>query len=106
MRNAAVINRCDEPGDVPNNSAAEADDKRLSVKPCSDHLIANRTRLLKRLRFLAYWNRDQHMAKTRCRQAFLYAPGEKRGNLVIGNYCARFAREIFVYVLTNLLNQA
>src|SRR6266550_786893 len=65
MRNAAVINRCDESGNVADNSAAKTNHKRLPVKPSSDHLIANCASLLERFRLLACRNRDQRWPETR-----------------------------------------
>src|SRR2546426_12010412 len=64
MRNVAVINRCDKSGNVTDNSAAETNNKRLSVEPSSDHLVANTADLRERLRFLASWNHDQCRAKS------------------------------------------
>ena len=65
MRNAAVINRSDESGDVADHSAAKADNERLSVESRRDHLIANRAGLLKRLRFFAGGNFDENRTKPR-----------------------------------------
>ena len=65
MRNPAMINRRYESGDIADHSAAEADDKRFSVKPRADHLIANHAGLRERFRFLASGNRDQNWPKTR-----------------------------------------
>src|SRR5205809_4957154 len=64
MRNTAVINRRHETRDVSNHPAAEAYHERFSVKSRLDHPVANRACFLKRLRFLARWNRDQGGAKT------------------------------------------
>ena len=49
MRNAAMINRRHEAGNVTDDSAAEANDERLPVKPRSDHLITNPASLRQRL---------------------------------------------------------
>src|SRR6266478_9189804 len=64
MRNAAVINRSDESRNIPDDSAAKTNHKRLPVKPSSDHLIANCASLLERLGFLAWRNCDQYWLKT------------------------------------------
>src|SRR6266478_1165134 len=65
MRDAAVINRSDESRNIPDDSAAKTNHKRLPVKPSSDHLIANCASLLERLGFLAWRNRDQRWPETR-----------------------------------------
>ena len=64
MRNAAVINRRHESRNIANHSAAETHDERLAIESRRDHSVANRAGLLKRLRFLARWDRDQCRAKS------------------------------------------
>ena len=105
MRDAAVINRRDKSGNVANDSATEPDNERLPVKPRSNHPVANSADLLKRFRFLVRRNCDQCRPKTCCYQTFLQAPGEKWGNVVIGNHRASFASETLARVRSNLLQQ-
>jgi len=42
MRNTAVINCCDESGNVADHPAAETNHKRFAVKSRCDHLVADR----------------------------------------------------------------
>ena len=58
-------NRRDESGNIADHSAAKTNDKRLPIQSGSDHLIANRTCLRERLRFLARGNRDERRAENR-----------------------------------------
>ena len=55
-----MINRRDKSGNVANHPPAQANNKRLSVEPRSDHSVADRASLLKRLRFFARWDCDHH----------------------------------------------
>src|SRR5437868_2825327 len=105
MRNAPMINRCDESRDVADDSTANADEERLSVNPRSDHLVTDCASLLKRLRLLACWNRDQCRSRTCRHQTFLDAPGEKWRNVVIGNDRASFASQTLVHMRSNLVQQ-
>ena len=93
MRNAAVINRRHESGNIANHSAAKTNDERLPVQSCSDHLIANRAGLLKRLRFLARRNRDQNGRKPADVRLF-FARSAKSG--------ATLLSEIMAHVLASV----
>ena len=64
MRNTTVINRRHESRNVANHPASKTNNKRLPVKTRGNHPVANRARLLKRLRFLARRNRDQSWTKS------------------------------------------
>jgi hypothetical protein len=63
MRDASVINRRDESGNVADHSATKTNDKRLPIQSGGDHLIANRAGLLESLRFLTRGNCDQWRPK-------------------------------------------
>src|SRR5882724_2644577 len=47
--NAAMIDCSYQSGNVTNNSTAKTDYKRLAIKPCSNHPVANPANLLERL---------------------------------------------------------
>src|SRR5947207_9285467 len=75
------------------------------VPVCPYHLFTDSSSLLKRLRLLACWNRDQCRSRTCRHQTFLDAPGEKWRNVVIGNDRASFASQTLVHMRSNLVQQ-
>ena len=59
VRNSPMINRRDESRNISDHAAPESNDKRLSIQAGGNHLITNRSGLLKCLRFLARWDCDR-----------------------------------------------
>ena len=61
--NATVINRRDKSGDITDHAAPKTDYERLTVQSSGNHLLADRSGLLKCLRFLTRRDSDQRWLK-------------------------------------------
>src|SRR5438270_11673362 len=91
IRDTAFENGGNKTSEIAHDSTAKRDHKRLSIQTSGEHLFANRTRLLERLRFFARRNDYEAWGEFFPPQTLEHALGEKLRHVLIGHNRAPFA---------------